>query len=494
MFKSVINSTPLTSSAANSFFQNIVGEGFRDDFSFLATLRALVAPRMGNDDKIYLSFTHSSYSVNDVRSNPVRKVLNAICGDVDAVRGIPNGTIRVHDFYSSTQEDNYACLELVKSSFAERYEGWHMIQKVTEFYRKNFYVICFINPEKKSVFVFVDNMDIRRMHYLQCSIFAFLPWYFAPEAGVSEIEMELINSLREKTSTKYEECIARIASQYDFRTQKIRTLLVGFETRYEKVECDKVRSTIQDYIYEIDRLNEQIGEYLRCKADQEVRLLGLQTKIAQNEGDSEIMEYFLCNRKLVLESVTDTEMTFGCMDYLEYFDEDMAKKMIENKRSYVYRPNGRMCNNYIPEDDMKMLMTAIFLDQTIRMKLCAAYRFRLNGSVDALSHYTYGYEFRDCMPNTHIDAYRCMGNYSTTINRLLRDNNYIGALEQCIASCKSLNFADGTVMEEFMRRIYGMSDSNVNTRCIELPDGTVVSPKEAIEWLKAQKKEEMPNE
>lgn len=494
MFKSVINSTPLTSDAANSFFQNIVGDGFKDDFSFLATLRALVAPRMGSEDKIYLSFGGSSYSADDVRSAPIRNVLNAICGSTDAVRGWKDGTIRIHNFYSNMQDDNYACLEAIKSSFAERYEGWHLIQKVTEFYRKNFYVICFINPEKKSVFVFVDNMDIRKMHYLQCSIFAFLPWYFDPEAGVSETEMELINSLREKTPDKYEECIARIASQYDFRTQKIRTLLAGFETRYEEVECDRVRSSIQEYINEINRLNDQIGEYLREKANQEVRLLGLQTKIAQNDGDSEIMEYFLCNRKLVLETVTSTEMTFGCMDYLEYFDEDMAKKMIENKRSYVYRPNGRMCNNFIPADDMQMLMKAIFLDQTLRMKLCAAYKFRLDGNVSALSHHSYGYEFRDCMPNTHIDRYSCMGSYQHTINRLLKDNNYIGALEQCIASCKSLNFGDGTVMEEFMRRIYGMSDYPVNTHCIELPDGTVVAPKEAIEWLKAQKKEETSNE
>lgn len=486
MFKSVINSTPLVSDAANSFFQNISGDYFQRDASFLSTLRALVAPRMGSGEEICLSFTESSYSVDNLRNNSTRAVMNAICGNSKAINGY-SGQIHIHNFVSQSQDDNYACLELMKSSFEQQYEGWHRLNKVTEFYRKTFYVLCFINTEKKSVYLFTDNMDIRKMHYLQCSIFAFLPWYFDPEAGVSEIEMELINSLREKKPDKYEDCIVRIASQYDFRTQRIRNLLAGFETRYEKLECDKIRSQITEYIEQIDYLNNQIAEYLRNKSDKEIRLLGLEAKIQNGSSeDSEIMEYFLCNNKLVLEQVTDTYMVFSCREYLEYFDEDMAKQMIDNPRSYVYRPNGRMCNNYIPEDDMKKLMYAIFIDQTLRMKLCAAYSFELRGNVRAESGHTYGYEFRDCTPNTHIDRYSCMGNYQRTINQLLKNNDYIGAIEQCIASCKSLNFADSTVMQEFMRRLYGISDYNVNIRCIELPDGTVVTPKEAIAWLNEQ--------
>lgn len=494
MFKSVINSTPLVSDAANSFFQNIRGDYFQRDVTFVSTLRALVAPRMADGDSITLSFSETSYTVGNVRNNSTRAVVNAICGHSYAAKGY-TGQIQIHNFESQSQEDNYACLELMKSSFEQQYEGWHRLNKVTDFFRKTFYVLCFINPEKKSVYIFADRMDVKKMHYLQCSIFAFLPWYFDPEAGVSESEMELINSLREKKSDKYEDCIVRIASQYDFRTQRIRNLLAGFETRYERQECEAVRRQIQEYIDEIQRLDSQIGECLRYKSDKEIRLLGLEAKIAQGDTeDSEIMEYFLCNNKLVLEEVTDTYMVFSCMDYLTYFDEDMAKQMIDNKRSYVYRPNGRACNNFIQEDDMKKLMYAIFIDQMLRIKMCCAYRFELNGSVSGLSGHRYGYEFRECTPNTHIDRYSCMGNYKRTINQLLTNHDYIGAIEQCIASCKSLNFADSTVMEEFMRRLYGISDYEVNIRCIELPDGKVVTPKEAVEWIKANEPQEQETE
>ena len=76
-----------------------------------------------------------------------------------------------------------------------------------------------------------------------------------------------------------------------------------------------------------------------------------------------------------------------------------------------------------------------------------------------------------------------MGNYTTTINRLLKNHDYIGALEQCIASCKSLNWGDSAVMTSFMRSMWGNGSNN---RCIELPDGRVVKPNEAITWLEQQ--------
>ena len=65
---------------------------------------------------------------------------------------------------------------------------------------------------------------------------------------------------------------------------------------------------------------------------------------------------------------------------------------------------------------------------------------------------------------------------------------YIGAVSQCVASCKSLNFGDSVVMGEFMESLYGTRTS-LNNKCIELPNGSTVTPKEAIAWLKKQEEE-----
>lgn len=484
MFRSTISSTPLTSDIANDFFQNIVGDCYNGDVSFVATLRALVAPRMQEGDVLRLLITRGSYSVSQISRTPTRNMVKHIC---DHLTSAADGAISIYSFSSPDQADNYACLELMKSEFCRVYGGWHRLDKITEFFRKTFYVLCFVHPETKRVAIFTDNINNRLFHYLQCSIFAFLPWYFDPKKGVSEDEMALIQSLREKTSDKYEDCIVKIAKQYNFRDAKIRKLLAGFESKYERNECERIKSSIQTCLRTITDLNESIAGYLRSKRDLEIRLLGLETRIASSQKESEIMEYFLSNNKLHLISVTDNGMTFAVKDYLTFFDEDMAMSVIKNHDSYIYKPNGRGCNNYIKEEDMELFMTAV-VEQKLKIRFCSAYRFIFGESVIGLRRYNYGAEFRDCTPNPHIDQYACMGEYERTINTLLSDNNYIIALEQCVASCKSLNFGDSPVMQEFMNRLYGLHD-DVNIRCVELPDSRVVTPKEAIEYLKSEGRE-----
>ena len=54
MFKSSVTQTPFTTDAANAYFTNITGGGFGYDRTFLATLRALLAPRMQEGESINL--------------------------------------------------------------------------------------------------------------------------------------------------------------------------------------------------------------------------------------------------------------------------------------------------------------------------------------------------------------------------------------------------------------------------------------------------------
>lgn len=485
MFKTVIENTQMTSGVANSILGHISGDSWNGDFTFLSTLRALVAPRMQEGDRLNILFEEVNHLYERAPSNEFGRVVST-CFNPN--RRFNKNVITVYNLASVKPEIRHSWLELLKTTFCEAYAGWHRLEKVTEFFIKAFYVLCFVNPETRQVAIIADSMDIRRMHYLQCSILAFLPWYFDPSSGVSPEEMELIQSLREKTSTKYKDCIEKIAKKYDFRAASIRKLLTGFETKYEAIERSR---TLQD----INRLEDTIREYnaaisgkLITLRDKNLRLIGLETKIAQDDGESEIMEYFLANNKLFLESVTDSRMVFSVMGYATYFDEDLALSIIDNSKSYIYRPNGRDCNDYIPAEDMKKLMYEIFISRTIKIKLCAAYHFSLGRQeVGGIEGYNFRSEFNECMPNTHIDEFECLGGYSVVINQMIKDNNYIGAVEQCIASCQSLNFADSTVMERFIRNLYGLpGHTRVNNRCIELNDGRIVTAKEAAEWLKEQ--------
>ena len=345
MFKNSIVSTPLTTDAANAYFSNITGQKYGTDNSFLATLRALVAPRMKEEDAITLKFGRTDYNAGAIRSVPGDRGVRAICDSyhLDDVEG----NVIIHNLTADT-DSNQTNLQILDSYFVGHYMGYHRLEKVKEFYRKAINVDCYINPEKKNVILFVDKLDNKKLHYLQQSILAILPWYFDPSNGVSELEMELIQSLRETTSEKYEDCLVRVAEKYDFKTARIRQLLGGFETRFERIECDRVRNDIEEYDRRISRLNDDIGSLLATRNECCIRLLGLETKIANGGEDSEIMDYFLCNHKLFLEEVTDTDMYFSVKDYLTYFDRDMAEVAINNPNSFVYH-NGRN-GEYYSED------------------------------------------------------------------------------------------------------------------------------------------------
>lgn len=482
MYKSSVTQTPFTTDAANAYFANITGDSFGYDRSFLATLRALLAPRMQEGESVSLVFGSSNLTSSQVGGSSVRTVISSICGNYylrDA------GQVIIHSF-KSDQASNMACFKVIESDFASTFEGYHRLDKIKAFYRKSFEVDCYINPDLKSAIVFVDSLDNKKMHYLQVSILAILPWYFDPEKGMTEDEMSLARSLRETSPEKYNECLVKMAEQYDFKSARIRQLLSGFETRYERMECEDIRNQISRIDSQIQQYNNSIGEQLRQREDKCIRLMGLETKIASGEGnDSEIMEYFIRNKSLVLEEVSDTNMYFCTKGYLEYFDSEMAERAIRNRSSFVY--SYGFAERESNHDKVKRLMSEIFLsdDPKLKIRFCAAYQFDLRGTVHPSTSHDFGYELTGYMPNTHINEYACMGRYEQTINELLQRRDYVGALEQCVASCKSLNWGDHTVMCRFMKRFL---DSNNPPRCIELPDGRIMNAKEAIEWLEEQDK------
>ena len=477
MFGNIISRSPLTSRIADTVFQNISGEPYCGDISFLCTMRALMDHRIGEGDRIVLRFSHSMLRASEISDMKAVDVVSCITDNIDMCG---SGLFIVHSF-RGLEEDIAANMKAVEEGFAKLYSRYSKLEKITSFFKKSFQVACFINPEKKNVIFFVDRMNLRRMHFLQIAILPSMPWYFNKETGgVSEEEMRLIESLKSNDADDYLACVNEIASKYDFRAIQIRNMLDGFESKIEMAECSRIRETIASIDSEIRRLNGMIGDYYESRRESCAKLLGLETKISQSNGQSEIMEYFICNNKLHLEYVGDTYIDFCVADDLSYYDQDMIERILDNKYSFVYE-NAR---GDIDKAQMKKLIRAIFIDELLHIKFCAAYRLNLTRNVEAKSSHEFPPEFQHCMPNPHINKYRCMGGYESTINEQLIDGNYIGAIEQCIASCKSLNWGDSTVMGSFMRNLY-----TEDCRIIRMPDGKFMTPYEAVQWLEAQETE-----
>lgn len=486
MFRDAITTNKFAGNAADTIFgRKIPRQSYGSDNSLCATLRAIVAPRMSDNDVLRVEFRNTNYAILSEREKTADTMEVRFGSDHYGYWG--GNALTIVSLNGREEGANASNLEVIEKYFVSEYSAYEALPKVTLLYAKAFKVLCFISREKKHTIMFVESLNLRKLHYLQCSIPGIMPWYFDDEHPLDDDERALIYSLRENTPDKYNECIKRIADKFDFESVRIKSMLKDFETRYERNEIDRVRESIRSYDQTIRDLNRRIGEYLGMKNDEMTRLLGLEAKLAMGgDGESEMMEYFICNKRLKLLSVIGSDMTFATRDYLTYYEKDAARRAINKRGSFVYtRRDGEARTGY-DHADIKTLLKAIFLDETLKIKMCAAYSFRLNGSVNPITGYDFNSngegDFDEYMPNPHIDRYACMGNYTEVINELMDSRNYIAILEQCGASGKSLNWYDSTVMYEFMDNLLG--ENGKNSKCIELPDGRVVKAAEAIEWLK----------
>jgi len=474
VFKETIRQTPFTTDGADEYFADrIFGDSFDTDSSFLGTLRALMDVRIPDESSIHLRIISSNVNKTTLERG-YEYVFNRVLSFLSDEN---NDSLFIFNLNSFDSECNNTFMNMVRESFIHMYgQNWHVLEDVTSLYKSTFDCVCFVNPSIKSSIVFVTDMNNRKYHYLQCAAIGMLPWYFDRQKGVTPEESALIFSLREKTPDKYLDAITKLASRYDFETARIKRLLLGFETRIERAKIDELAQELQYINNQINEYNNMIGTLISKANDNNIRLSGLMSIVEKKEpNDSELMNYFQANKSLYLENIDGSKMYFCVKGPVCYWDPDIAKHMMSNDESFVYTYCAR---NHVGKKDVKDLMTKIFVDQEVQLKFCAAYQFNLNGSVRGVGNHSFPAFFDDYMPNPHINRYECLGNYSTEINRFLKDGKYIEAIEQCIASSRSLNWADYYVMDNFFSNIL-----SENRKCFILPDGTETNIRGALEWV-----------
>ena len=490
MFKNPVRSTPMTTPAANDYFAyKIYGDNYNGDVSFISTLRALLVNRIGED---YLQFRIVSGGVrkSDIDGHSPNSIISSALYNVSMCA---ENTIYLR-MINGNEDDNKTVMKAIADNAKDNeiFEGWKKLDKVTALFAKAFDVLCYINPDNKSVLLVTANLSMRRYHLLQCCLLGTMPWYFDPANGISAEEMLIMKSFTESPKDadgkptndgnlqQYLDSLNTIAASLDFESKRLERLLYGIESKFEEREIDRVKNAIDDLQQKIASYNSRIGEYLREISDKNIRLLGLMASKEAKKEDSEILEYFKLNKHLYLNGVDGTRILFSAKDFLEYFDEEAAERAINNHGSFVYTYNA---GNGISDEDIALLMRNVFVKQEIRIKFCAQYEIDLNGGVRAISHASFDDSvFNGYMPNPHINRYSCLGTYNQRLNELMCEGAYLEAIEQCIVSMKSLNLSDHCVMDSFMSTICG------NIKCFELPDGSLKNTKEAISWLKERAK------
>lgn len=481
MFKECLNDLPYVSDIADECYFNIkLFYDNRDkqifDDSFLTTMRIALSKRTENRVDLVYFYKDASNYINFSGNDFISKLTDDLSSTTNRYTQL---FIFNLDNYREQIVDD--CFERL-NSFATYFDGFEEINDLKAFFEQKKIAKCrfFTNYERKTTVIFVKKLTPRVNHMLQSLLPRYLKWEFE-DAPITDDEKKLFRSLTQKTAGEYVEIINNYAKSQNFEEIKIKRLLGDFDKRIFDMQLEEVSNTILSYESQLKRLYSQVEEYISKINQLTTDKFGL--TVRRDSADSnELMDYFLCNNNVDLVSVDDNEIKFIVTTYINSFDFDNYEVMFQNENSILYR-NG--CEYFIENnyENRKLLLSALFDEQLLKLKICAAFRIKSGrgaSDVDGLQHYAFPNKYINYLPNQHIQQYECLGDNRREIIVALNRGDYICAIEQCISSAGNINMADTAVLPHFIEEIFDEDADKI----IELPDGESVTPMEAVEWLK----------
>jgi hypothetical protein len=473
VFTKPINSTPLTGEIADRLFLNITALFGNLDESFTATLRAVLRNRVPKGESVRLICRGLNYSEDEIMS--VTPAQSANWFIPEELRQMPGSSHRIFIIYNNSDAGE-KMLEVVRENVGgnSRYLSGYILQEdLRIFYARKLSALFYHNAAYRTTVIYTPHLDYKQFHALQMMIPKYLPTLFKNNP-LSETETALLKSLGNKSAVEYETLITEFTKDLDIRSEIIRTKLAGFETAFELIRVNELKNQINlhknDYDNHLYSMRDISAKIRNCQ----YTLAGLECAIAEHSGDSELIEYFLCNKSISLIRVIGTSIEFIVNSYADIYDADAFEQYVGNHNGYMYSN----LNPNVTKSQMEILYRAIFGDGRYKLRMCAAFNADMKTGLKTIQHYTFPPESVSYIPNPHIQHYGCIGDYAGRFHEYMSKRDYVGAIDQAVVSAKNLNFYDSTVIAAFAEDL-----SYSGLSCIERPDGTLLTPMEAIREL-----------
>lgn len=482
MFNKKLTELTLTSDIANSYFSQIQGDYYRDDRSFVATLRALLLNRI-KDHNIGFRIRAYDFSADTLRNASANAVVSAVCNRSSWILNLVDLT-------------SQGALEVAYEKFCAADGMAEFMPKATEakdleaFVEPFANVKIYIDEDRCCTNIIVDHLDMRKFHALQMLIPRYIPWLFN-EDPLTQEELALLNTLHERYAPEYERLIEEFAQKIDLRSAAIKSVLGGFEVRAKKQQLKIARDSLSRINSSIMDNMARYSDLINQKDEASIRICGLEAIIEAGIVESELIDYFTANKCLYPVSASGTHLKFIVSTYLESFDPEMYRTMSARAASHLFSSYTVSNDCFRDLAPRKKLMDAIFSDEPIfRVKSCSCYDLDIRGTVDVHSGYNFGSKFADRIENPHLKYHGCLGNHRRFICDYLNEGDVMGAVEQCISSAKSVNIGESATIRYFLPELF-----DCKQRVLELEDGTCMNPEEALKYLeeKEAQKEEAAN-
>lgn len=491
MFKTAITASPLTGGLAEDCFgERIECANFRSDVSLAATARVLFDKRLADKEKIRITLTPLYYNDGFPAAQIKDAAMNLKCGDLK-IFSVSTKTADLGKWIPAAKDalKDSGLYEL------EAIEKWFAATPTTALvYTDKPYdpKIPRSPVDNSKTIVIVENMILSRWHLIGALLPRFLGKWFNEKPRTAD-ETTMLQGFMAESPDILNAAFEKYAQEYDFRGMAIRSKLKDFEVKFAKVRAKTLEEQCRNLDNEISDYSRRIGEGLRKKEDILAMLFGYQTQSAK-DIEPLTMNYFLANKNLYLQEANQ--------DYLEFYDTAWFTNWDPDKADATF---GRgHCSNWlshnkkfgISDEDAMLLYKALFLEETVKVKLWSHIKLFLRGD-DPMCIYGGSSclsDIHNALPNPHHQYNSCGGGNRSYVAQCIIDRDIVGALEQCISATAGINLTEHASYQYFCRDLFDPAFGEV-VYINEL--GEFKTAKDAIEWLKEKqngKKQEAEKE
>ena len=196
-------------------------------------------------------------------------------------------------------------------------------------------------------------------------------------------------------------------------------------------------------------------------------------QLRDNKGDAiEELKAALNMNNIVRTNINGGVLEIFIRTYADFYNQDEAELVIDNRTSGW----------------VKQLFTDLFIEQKYKLRLLTKFYFTYNSSNSSfhkpgsLDMQTLSNE--NCLFNPHIQFFSCLGDYLPQITDAHAKKDLLLFNNLAIASTRSINFRDGTVMNRWIQFLKDniMNDytyiSAWDIKCLEDEDGNLHSIRE----------------
>ena len=412
-----------------------------------------------------------------ILGDPIDKVFPAVLRALLPGRLKENETpfifdIACDDFESAPKENAIYLLQKLDAT-----DGLVELKDVETFLKKNCddIEIKVYTNEPGNLSVIVGGLNNKALHTLAALIPRLLKHYFIDQPLTPD-ESEMVQAIVRPYESAFLEKINMLPLAVKLRRKanalKVKGLTSMFLRRrmdFAKAELDRARERVETAF-------ENYTKQLSARTDAVTKFEGARVQYENGGDDSVLSDFLKDSEQIEVLSCDNGELEIMIDNYLDQYDADSFENFSDRFYHDVTQRGLRNWN----VDDMKIVLNAIFSSTPkLRVKVSGYYKLSLSGGVRTQRDFSMSGR-SDRLPNPHLHMHRCLGDYEADINQAMEAGNILSALNLCNASCMSINVNESPTFNPFCAQLLSSRE-----KILHAEDGRDMTPKEALEWLKA---------